>query len=225
VALKLVRTTGAAVLVLALILFVVMPKAPVTTNVPGFRGAVVGFELASEPDHVFGILGDPHDPRRPASVRAMDLTNRLDFLFMLAYPAFFFALACLLVARGSAPSLLAPIVAALAVTMSVTDALENRQLLALSQMTDPVQMSEPLRLLRQFTVAKWGAIFIASGLLAVFVWRERSPWRWSAPVFGVATLLAASALTAPSWLEPAANVLAVAWLMSWVQALRFRSRA
>lgn len=224
-ALNLVRATGAALAVLAVVLLLVMPKAPVRANVPGFESPVIGFELASTAEHVFGILGRPEDRARAAAVRAMDLTNRIDFLFMIAYPAFFVAIACLLTARGAAPLALIRATALLAVAMAVADALENRQLLVLSQSIDPIQMAEPLRILRVFTVIKWTALFVTSGLVAVFVGRRASGFRWSAPIFALAALLGAFALHAASWLEPAANVLAVAWLATLVHALRSRAPA
>lgn len=220
-ALTFVRATGSAVFVLALILFAVMPKEPVHANVPGFNSVVVGFELASAPQHVFGILGSPADPSRDATVQAMDLTNRIDFLFMIAYPALFAAIACLLVARGHAPRLFVLVVTTLAVVMGIADALENRQLLALSHITDATRMSEPLRLLRTYTSLKWIAIFVTSGLVAAFIRRDVSWWRWSAPVFGLSGALALLALKNVSWLEPAANVLAVGWLMTWMHAIFF----
>ena len=221
-ALTLVRVTGAVLVALSVVLVIVMPKAPVHANVPGFSGPVVGFELASTPDHVFGILGKPDDPAREHAVRAMDLTNRIDFAFMLAYPAFFVAIACLLSARGLLPSGLVVGVGVLAIVMAVGDALENRQLLVLSSLTEPGAMTQPLTRLRTWTSVKWTAIFATAVLVAPYVWQDRRGWKWSGVAFGLAGVMGTAAVLRLSLLEPAANVLAVAWLMTWVHALRAR---
>jgi hypothetical protein len=221
-ALTLVRATGTILLLLSVVLVIVMPKAPVRGNVPGFSGAVVGFELASTPEHVFGILGRPGDPVRERVVRAMDLTNRIDFLFMLAYPAFFVAIACLLFARGLVPGIVVLAVGALAILMAGSDALENRQLLVLSHVTEPAAMTQLLGRLRACTSVKWTALFGAAILLAPYAWRDPGGLKWSGFAFGLAGVMGTAAVLRLSLLEPAANVLALGWLMAWIHALRAR---
>ena len=224
-ALRLLRVSGMLVLVLAAVLLSTSPKKPVHANVPGFRDVVVGFELASTPDQVFGILGYPQDPDRAATVSAMDLTNKIDFAFMIAYPLFFFAIALLLASRQAVPKWFLPVCALLALTMGVADALENRQLLLLSQTIDPASMASPLARLRLFTALKWSAIAVTSGLVALRLWRDASLWRWSALTFGLSALLSLLAFRDVSWLEAAANLVAVGWLLTWVYALRARAGA
>jgi len=68
VAILVLRIAGTAVLLLSAILLVVLPSRPVHQNVPGFQNPVVGFELASTPEHLLGILGGPDDP--PATRRS-----------------------------------------------------------------------------------------------------------------------------------------------------------
>lgn len=221
-ALWLVRGSGAALLALAVVLLVVMPSAVVHENVPGFTSPVIGFELASSPAHVFGILGAPADAERAETVRRMNLGNRIDFAFMVAYPLFYVGLALLLVARGVSPAWLAPLMAVLAVTMTFGDARENRQLLLLSSQVDPGAITATLPLLRIFTAVKWFAIFLASGLVAAGAWRPGSGLRWSAPFFALAALFG---LAAPLWLpavEYGSYAVAVAWLLAWVQSFRAR---
>ncbi len=222
-AVRLVRWTGGATLLLGVVLFAVMPKTAVRENVDGLHGAVVGFELATTPAHVVGILGQPGDPGRDEMVRAMDLTNRIDFLFMIAYPALSFAIARWLVARGAAPFSLTLPIAVFAFAMWAGDCVENLQLLKLSHATDPAAMAGPLVVLRAATRVKWSALFWTALVEGRFIWRDASGWRWSAVVFLLAGALGVAGLVA--WLpgvEYGANLLGIGWAWTWIAALRTR---
>jgi hypothetical protein len=221
-AVRLVRIAGGAVLVLGAVLFAVMPKTAVRENVGGLQGAVIGFELATTPAHVLGILGQPGDTARPDTVRAMDLANRIDFLFMIAYPALSIGIALWLSARGVAPRWLLPAVAALALAMWAGDLIENLQLLQLSQTTDPAAMARPLAILRVATGIKWAALFNTALLEGLCVWRDTSGWRWSALVFVGAGLLGMAGFAWLPGVEHGANLLGVGWLWTWIHALRAR---
>jgi hypothetical protein len=217
-ALLVLRIAAPAVFVLSLVLLTVMPSKPVTANVPGFRNPVIGFELASEPAHVFGILGAPDAPERPETVRRMDLGNRIDYLFMAAYSTLYAGIALLLAAHGRVGGGMARLLFVLSVLMFAGDALENRQLLVLSGITDPAAMAGPLAALAVFTRLKWYAIYAASALVAPYIWRETGWWRWSALPFGAAALLGFSSVVHLPGIESGANVVAVAWLMTLVRS-------
>jgi hypothetical protein len=208
---RVIGLAGTAVLALFVTFQVVNPKRPVHENPPGFRDPVAGFELASTPEQVFGILGWPEDRGREETVRQMDLGTRLDFLFLLAYPAFHVGIALLLGARG-APR------AAVAAVMAVGDALENRELLRLMATTDPGAMSPALARLRCFTLAKWWALFVASGLIAILVARDPGWWRWSAPFFGLAALVGFASVAYLPAIEMSVTPIAVAWAMTYARA-------
>jgi len=219
-ALRVLRVAGTAVLLLSAILLTVMPTEPVSENVPGFRNAVIGFELASRPEHVFGILGRPGAPERPEAVRRMDLGNRIDFLYMIAYPALYAGIALLLAAHGRVPRGIAAVLLALPVAMALGDALENRELLVLSAATDPGAMTVALGRLRVFTLVKWYAIYGASGIIAPFIWREWGWWHWSALFFGAAALLGLASIVYLPAIEHGSMALIVAWMMTYVRAWR-----
>jgi len=224
-AVRFVRLSGGAVLLLGVILFAVMPKTAVRENVGGLQGAVIGFELASTPEHVLGLLGHPGDVQRPETVQAMDRANRIDFLFMIAYPALSLAIALWLVARRVAPRSLPMVVGVFAVVMWAGDLIENLQLLQLSQTTDPGAMARPLAILWVATRAKWKALFLTGLLEGPFVWRDASGWRWCALVFVIAGLLGMAGVIA--WLpgvEHGANLLGLGWAWTWIHALRSRVR-
>ncbi len=219
-ALAIVRVSGAVVLLLSIVMLAVFPAAPVERNVPGFFSPVVGFELASTPEHVFGILGRPDDPRRADAVARMDRGNWIDFVYMVAYPALYAGMALLLTARGRLPGPLAKFLLVLPVVMWLGDLLENRELLALSVLTDPAAMTDHLARLRPFTTMKWHALFGASALIAYPIWQDRSWWRWCGPVFGIAAVLGFGSLVHLPLLEAAAYVMALAWLGTWVYSLK-----
>jgi hypothetical protein len=217
-----VRGAGLAVVVLLVLLLAVMPSAPVHANLPGFTSPVVSFELATEPEQVLQILGRPGEEARESTVAAMDLGNRLDFLFLVAYPALHVAIAALLVARGLAPRRLVRAVGALAAAMAMGDAVENLQLLVLSHLTEPDAMREVLPLLAVSTRVKWIALYVASALLAPFVWRAPGRWRYSALLLGAGAALGALGPLWPPGVEYGAYPLALAWLWAWGDALRAR---
>ena len=224
-ALLLVRVAGGAVLVIFLLFQFVNPKAALVANTPGFRDPVAGFELASTPEHVFGILGRPGTAGRVDMVRRMKAGTRLDFLFLLAYPAFYVGIAFVLLARGVVPRAVGLFVVALAVTMCLGDALENRELLRLADTLDAAAMAPGLARLRIFTFAKWHALFGASLIIGAAVARVPGPWRWSAPFFVLGGIVGFASLVHLPAIEWSIAPVGLAWTIAWIAALRTRPRA
>jgi hypothetical protein len=223
--LRCVRVAGGAVLALFLVFQLVNPRRPVVSNTPGFRDPVAGFELASTPADVLGILGPPGNPGRADAVRGMRGGLYLDFLFLLAYPTFYVGIALLLAARGALGRRVAAAVIALAVVMMAGDALENIQLLRLTETVDPAAMAAPLARLRVFTLTKWWALFAASALLVPALWRYGGRVRWSASFFFAlaAGLGFASVVHLPA-IEWAVAPLGIGWTIVWIAALASTGR-
>jgi len=218
-----VRIAGGAAVALTVVMLRVFPVGPVERNVPGFTSPVIGFELASTPEHVFGILGQPGDPRRAEAVRRMNLGNGLDYLFMITYPSIYVGIALLLRGRGRVQGGFARLLLFLPLVMWVGDALENRELFGLAGMVDPAAMSGGLVRLRIFTTMKWHALFGTSALVAYPIWRDASWWRWAGVAFGIAAAVGfASTITLPA-IEAAGYLLGAAWLVTWVYALTTRA--
>lgn len=220
--LLILRAAGAVALAAYIAMFAIGPRAAVRANVPGFSNPVVGFELASEPEQVFDLLGAPGDPERPDAVRRMDLANRIDFAFLAAYPDIYLGAGIVLLARGRVGWRTMALLAGLALFMFVADLLENRELLILSRLTEPPAMEAPLDRLRIFTLVKWQALFLASAVAAVAVWRDRSWWRWTAVGFAGAALIGLGSLFHLPAIEWTSPPLAAAWLGTWVHALATR---
>lgn len=219
-ALVVVRVSGAVVLLLSVVMLAVFPTVPVERNVPGFFSPVVGFELASEPEHVLGILGHADHPARAEAVAGMNRGNRIDFAFMIAYPALYVGIALLLIARGRLRGALARFLLVLPAVMWLGDLLENRELLALAGLTEPAAMADGLARLRPFTIMKWHALFGCSALLAYPIWMDRSWWRWCGAVLGLAAVVGFGSVVYLPLIEASAYIMSLAWLGTWVYSLR-----
>jgi hypothetical protein len=217
-ALRALRIAGVAVLVLFVALALANPGRPVTANTPGFVDPVLGLELASRPEHVVGILGAATAPERPETVRRMVLVTRIDFVFLLAYPALHLGIAWLLIAAGGVARPVATALVVLPLVMAAGDALENREILVLTGVLDPAAMPPVLTRLRLFTALKWSALYLDSALVAALVWRRLEWWRWSALFFGLGALLGLCALVHPPAIEWSTVPLGIAWTMTLVRA-------
>jgi hypothetical protein len=215
---RLLRGAGVTVVLLGIVLLVVHPAAPVSSNVSGFISAVVGFELASRPEEVIGILGEPGTDAHATAVRWMVRGTRLDFLFALAYPLFYVAIALVLHERGLVTRSVALGLFALAGTMAVGDIAENRELLRLCRAETAAAMIGPLARLGVYTRIKWGALYAASGAIAWCVRRDVTWWRWSALPFGAAAGLGLWSLAHLPAIEYSSWALTAAWAMTCVHA-------
>lgn len=208
------------------------PKPATFPNPDGFTAAIYWFEVANSPADLFAALGDPAREEGRMIRASLDLTNRIDFAFMIAYSIFFALLFVMLrvFISGDGPAHgpvknLAMAGVALAALMLAGDILENIQLLALTGFASLADTDTGvIALLMAFTRVKWFAIFLASLGLAVMYarWFGR---RW--PVYVFVTLYGASAIIgflsffAPGWravLELSANLMGAAWLASTVHA-------
>jgi hypothetical protein len=214
------RIAGLVMVVLSVVLLVVLPAAPARRNLPGIQSPIIGFELARTPEDVAGLLGDPGTPERAEYAARMDRGNWLDFAFMVAYAAFHAAIALRLAASGRLSRSLLVVLLVLAADMLVFDALENRELLILSGAAPSPLMDASLARLQVFTLLKWYAIFGSAALLAPVLWREPDWWRFAAPPFALAALCGVVGLVHPPGIEWGAYAVALAWLVTWVHALR-----
>ena len=214
------RVAGTAVVILAVVLLIVLPAAPVRENIPGFWSPIIGFELASRPGHLSGILGDPGTAERAEAARRMDLGNRIDFLLALSYAVFYVGITLLLAGRARISRGVELVLYALAATMAVGDCLENRELLFLSWASDAPEITAALERLRVFTLVKWYAIYAASAMVASGIWREPGWWRWSAVFFAAAAVLGFSSVMHLPAIEYSSAALFVAWIATYVRSLR-----
>jgi hypothetical protein len=217
-ALWVMRLAGTAVLLLSAVMMAVLPASPVSENVPGFLTPVVGFELASSPNQVSGILGRAGTPERAATARRMDLGARIDFLFAVAYPVLYVGIALLLTAHGHLAATPRVVLYALLASVTVADWLENRELLVLCWASESHDIGAVLERLRIATLVKWYALYAASAILAVFIRGEVGWWRWSAAFFAAAALIGFSSVFHLPAIEYSLLALIPAWIMAYVRA-------
>ncbi len=142
---------------------------------PGFQQALLWFEFVIEGQEVGAIFGsNPEDAERLR--RTLDLVNRIDFAFLVAYPMYCFALLSLLRLRargGEGLRLLeGSLILLLSLAMSIGDALENLSLLRLSDVAiAPEEIAVQIQSLRFWSDLKWIAIFVHLLLCAGFAWQ------------------------------------------------------
>lgn len=164
---------GAAVIFLSIVLLASGPQK--AAGLPaGFYTPVVAFEFIQSRTEVLELFGNTASTERNSLITAMDRTNRIDFVYMLAYTAFLviFSAACFRI-TGSR-WFLVPI--GIAIVVLAADALENIQLLAITAKIDASDISHELLLLHISTWIKWG------GLSAVFL--ALIPFMKSAGIYG-----------------------------------------
>jgi hypothetical protein len=153
---------GLGVVLCSVVLILVFPgKAGKLPD--GFFTPIIAFEFMQTPQEVIDLFGPPETIQHEYLVKAMDLGNRIDFLYMILYSAFLFAF-CMKVAalRGKGIYKLGGI---LALVILAGDLLENLQLLGITSLLGTGDFTRELFLLRVFTWQKWGGIVLVFILL------------------------------------------------------------
>jgi hypothetical protein len=182
------------------------------------RNRVVQLQKEASEDEVLAALSNPCIRR---SVKAQ---VKEDLLFLLSYGA----LNCVLflfagTLRGGGRAL-AIVGLLLAIAMAAGDAFENLKALdvigLVQQGASRQEIQEPLRLLRSGSLVKWGALALASALLAM-LW-PRARYSWIPRVLGlVAAVAVASGLMVEGWkgLSGSMAALGAFWLAALVHAI------
>jgi hypothetical protein len=156
---------GLAVIMMSvLLLFVFPPKAPSLPE--GFVTPIVAFEFIQTSTEVIEMFGGNNITVQNDMVRAMDLGNRLDYLYMCLYSAFLMMVSATCAGLSQNKYYYAGVALALAVLAA--DALENVQLLGITENIAIGNFNSQLRLLHFFTWIKW------AGLALIFL--TLSPW-------------------------------------------------
>ncbi|MBL8019944.1 MAG: hypothetical protein JNM27_09780 [Leptospirales bacterium] len=140
-----------------------------------FQNPIVEFELALSAQEVFDVLLDPGSAEGKTLRAQMDRVNYADYVFMLCYSAFnacmFLFLGALNRARSRpffASNRFMNLGLALAIVMLLGDAIENVQLLKLTNYQTLQEIpGSLLNLLIVFTRIKWVALFGSAILLGM----------------------------------------------------------
>lgn len=169
---------GAGLFVLAFTVYWTVAPIPTAAPLEGRFGdnAVLAMEFARTADELAVVIGRDPPSASEAAIRArLDRVNRLDFLYMAAYGTL---LVCGFVALARARNDRRHLAgAALVVIAVLSDGVENRALLALTEAgADP---AAHLATLRTATYVKWELLAAATALLAWALVRRKG-WGWRA---------------------------------------------
>ena len=162
------RTTGylgVAVIVMSIVLLIVFPSKT-ASKVDGMITPVIAFEFLETPEEAYQLFGAEPSPARDAMVAAMDLGNRLDFIYMILYTMFLFAFSTL--AANESGMILPGVGRVLAILILLGDVLENVQLLGITGKLATGGFECEIWYLGIFTWVKWGGIALTFLALAPY---------------------------------------------------------
>lgn len=148
---------GIGVILMSLVLMAVFPTtAPWMMD--GFFTPIIAFEFIGTTEEVFQFFGSPDSPEYDPMIEAMDLGNRLDFIYMVLYSLFLllFARQCVKLTGNR----LFYLSMGLALVVLIGDFLENLQLLEITSKLSSGNFEEELQYLRIFTWQKWGGLTV-----------------------------------------------------------------
>ena len=162
---------GILVISMSIVLMTVFPrKAP--SMMEGFFTPIIAFEFVQTPQEVDQLFGLPGSSVRQEMISAMDLGNRLDYLYMFLYASFLLLFSLTVIKttgnKGYAVGVL------LALVVLAADALENVQLLAITSKMGSLDIGEELSCLYFYTWVKWGGIAVIFLLLLPYFIRGRA---------------------------------------------------
>jgi len=153
---------GVAVVVTSIVLMIVTPsKAPWMMD--GFFTPIIAFEFIETPKEVLQLFGPMNSPEQQEMVRAMNLGNRLDFVYMLLYSTFLLAFSVKCARETGVKRYYVGTFTSIFVLAS--DFLENLQLLGITSKLQTGGFEQHLAYLRVFTWLKWGGIAVTFLLL------------------------------------------------------------
>lgn len=197
-------------------------------NPHGFTSAIIWFELADSADEIFANLG-PADSDIGKDLRIrMNRLHKYDFIFMVCYTSLFASIFYYLyramrstgAARVIDPVILFSMLVC-AVAMLLGDALENKQLLALTGYSVVESVPDTIiSSLKEWTTLKWGMIFFSCAVASIqyaryFTWRL--PGIFFILLYALTSLIGFSALILNGyrhWIEYTNSMLAIAWMFS-----------
>jgi len=165
---------GLLVIGMSLVLMMIFPsKAPWMMD--GFSTPIIAFEFVQSPDEVYKLFGIADSskqlPMTQSMIRAMDLGNRLDYIYMVLYASFlfFFSFVC---AKNTGQKYYYT-ASFLSLFVLIADAMENIQLLRITSKIIDQDFVKELSLLHGFTWMKWGGITFVFFILSFYFYKNR----------------------------------------------------
>lgn len=146
---------GISIVAMSIVLTTVYPStAPYMPA--GFSTPIIAFEFIRTSQEVQQFFGAPNSPERETMVRAIDLGNYLDFIYMLLYSLFLFLF--LIKCTGKTRTRDLYVRAGFVPLVLIGDFLENVQLLRITAKLQTGNFENELYYLNIFTWQKWGGI-------------------------------------------------------------------
>ena len=161
---------GLLVIGMGSVLLMVFPsKAPWMMD--GFFTPIIAFEFIQSKSEVYQLFGSPGSVDQLSMIKAMDLGNRLDYIFMVLYASFlfFFSFVC---AKNTGQRYYYA-ASFLSLVILIADAIENIQLLRITSKIIHHDFGKELFFLHWFTWIKWGGITIVFLILAPYFFKGR----------------------------------------------------
>ncbi len=146
---------GILLIITSLMLLKVFPsQAPKLPD--GFFTPILAFEFAVTRQEVENLFGEPQSDYRKSMVAAMDLGNRLDYVYMILYSSFLFgfSITCARISRNRRYYFAALV----SVLVLIGDVMENIQLFGITRKLAEGEFEKELQLLFYFTWLKWGGL-------------------------------------------------------------------
>ncbi len=146
---------GILVIICSLTLLKIFPsQAPKMPD--GFMTPIVAFEFVNTRQEVEDLFGEPYSDFRVAMVDAMNLGNRLDYIYMVLYSLFLFSFSVTCARIRKNPQYY--LASLISILVLAGDALENVQLLGITAKLESGEFEKELQLLFYFTWLKWGGL-------------------------------------------------------------------
>lgn len=165
---KKVGFIGILVILMSLVMVVVLPtKAPWMMD--GFITPIIAFEFIETPQEVEKFFGKADSPERKRMFHAINLGNRLDFIYMVLYTSFLFAF--LLQCLKKKESIILYLGLALSIVVMAGDFLENIQLLEITAKLQNTSFEKELFFLKIFTWQKWGGLALLFLILSSYFYK------------------------------------------------------
>ncbi len=213
---------GILVIITSLGLMKVFPsQAPKMPD--GFMTPVLAFEFVQSRQEVEALFGEPQSDFRTTMVAAMDLGNRLDYIYMVLYTAFLFgfSITCARITRRGRYRWGAFV----SVLVLAGDAMENLQLFGITRKLSEGGFERELQLLHYFTWLKWGGLALIFLILVPYFFNGNLTSKLISLVGLTSAVLAILAFSNRSALNEVYSVsVAAMFLLMIIYALTHRKR-
>ena len=146
---------GIVVVFFGLFLMTIFPAS--ANQLPeGFSVPIIAFEFLQSSEEILAFFGATQSPERDHLVAAMDLGNKLDYIYMVFYSGFLGTFCFVCYRLEKRPVFILGIL--LSFTILLGDAMENLQLLNITNHLEAASFGPDIKRLMFWTWLKWGGL-------------------------------------------------------------------